>query len=83
MSFGNNYRDPVITGILMYVLQEHWQDTEREKRLFFCQIEALETDIYITEGARQYGDTWIENELRCANQDANPEFYRIAFKEEA
>ena len=27
-----------------------------------------------------YGDAWIENELREANEDANPLLYRIAFK---
>lgn len=32
-----------------------------------CQVEALETAIYITEGARKYGDAWIEKALRDAN----------------
>src|SRR5918994_5782075 len=32
-------------------LLEYWTDPEREKRLFFCQIEALETVIYLTEVA--------------------------------
>lgn len=61
-------------------LLEHWNNPERERKLFFCQIEALETAIYITEVARRYGDAWIENDLREVNQDANPELYRIAFK---
>ena len=61
-------------------LLEYWQRSEREPRLFFCQIEALETLIYITEAAKKYGDSWIENELRKANEDANPLLYRIAFK---
>lgn len=61
-------------------LLEYWQRPEREIRLFFCQIEALETLIYITEAAKKYGDAWIENELRKANEDANPLLYRIAFK---
>ena len=30
----------------------YWTDSNREKRLFFCQIEALETAIYITEVAK-------------------------------
>ena len=51
-------------------LLEYWQRSEREPRLFFCQIEALETLIYITEAAKKYGDSWIENELRKANKDA-------------
>ena len=32
-------------------LLEYWRDPERERKLFFCQIEALETAIYITEVA--------------------------------
>lgn len=68
-----------ITGTTRRLL-EHWSRSDRERLLFFCQIEALETAIYITEVARRYGDSWIENELRRANEDANPLLYRIAFK---
>ena len=53
-------------------LLEYWTDPDRETKLFFCQIEALETAIYITEVAGKYGDAWIENELREANDDAEP-----------
>jgi type III restriction enzyme len=58
----------------------YWRRDERERKLFFCQIEALETAIYITEVANKYNDAWIENDLRRANEDANPLLYRIAFK---
>jgi type III restriction enzyme len=61
-------------------LLEYWQRPDRDRRLFFCQIEALETVIYITEVASKYGDAWIENELRRVNEDANPLLLRIAFK---
>lgn len=61
-------------------LLEHWKNPERERRLFFCQIEALETLIYITEAAKNFGDAWIENALRDANQDANPLLSRMASK---
>ncbi|MEP7200044.1 MAG: DEAD/DEAH box helicase family protein [Chloroflexota bacterium] len=61
-------------------LLEYWQRAERERKLFFCQIEALETAIYITEVASKYGDAWIENELRRFNADANPLLYRTALK---
>ncbi len=61
-------------------LLEYWKSSERERKLFFCQIEALETAIYITEVAGKYGDAWIENELRRANEDANPLLFRLAFK---
>ena len=44
-------------------LLEYWSNPERDKKLFFCQIEALETAIYITEVAGKYGDAWIENSL--------------------
>jgi len=61
-------------------LLEYWSRPDRERRLFFCQIEALETAIYLTEVAPHYGDAWIENALRAANDAANPGLYRIAFK---
>ncbi len=61
-------------------LLEYWQRPDRERKLFFCQVEALETAIYITEVAKRYGDAWIENELHRFNTDFNPELYRIAFK---
>ncbi|HEY3393033.1 MAG TPA: DEAD/DEAH box helicase family protein, partial [Lacipirellulaceae bacterium] len=61
-------------------LLTYWTSPEREKRLFFCQIETLETAIYITEVAKKYGDAWIENELRAGNDTSNPGLPRIAFK---
>jgi type III restriction enzyme len=61
-------------------LLQYWTRPERERRLFFCQIEALETLIYLTEVAKQQGDTWIENQLHAANADANPLLYRVACK---
>ncbi len=32
-------------------LLDHWHDPEQERRLFFCQLEAIETAIYLTEAA--------------------------------
>jgi type III restriction enzyme len=64
----------------MFHLLQHWQNPEREHKLFFCQCEALQTAIYIGEVARKYGDVWIENELKRFNADANPLLYRIALK---
>lgn len=61
-------------------LLNYWKRPERERKLFFCQIEAVETAIYITEVASRYGDAWIINTLQSANQDANPNLFRIAFK---
>ena len=61
-------------------LLEYWTNPQRENKLFFCQIEALETAIYLTEAARKYGDAWIENKIREGNEASNPLLYRIAFK---
>lgn len=61
-------------------LLEHWSSPDRERRLFFCQIEAVETAIYLAEVASKYGDAWIENDLRAFNDAANPDLYRVAFK---
>jgi len=61
-------------------LLAYWTDPNREKKLFFCQIEALETAVYITEVARKYNDGWIENALRQANDTSNPGLPRTAFK---
>jgi type III restriction enzyme len=61
-------------------LLEYWRDSERDRRLFFCQLEALETVIYITEAATKAGDTWIENFLREANVGANAGLHRMALK---
>ena len=66
---------PVTAQLLAY-----WTDSIREKKLFFCQIEALETAIYITEVAKKYGDAWMDNKLREANDSSNPGLPRTAFK---
>ena len=61
-------------------LISHWTDPNREKKLFFCQNEALETAIYITEVSKKYGDAWIDNKIREANDTSNPGLSRMAFK---
>ena len=58
----------------------YWTDPNREKKLFFCQTEALETSIYIAEVAKKYGDAWIENAIREGNDTSNPGLPRTAFK---
>src|SRR5258707_1669301 len=58
----------------------YWTDPNRERKLFFCQNEALETAIYLAEVAKKYGDAWIENELREANDTSNPGLPRTPFK---
>ncbi|MBI3860932.1 MAG: DEAD/DEAH box helicase family protein [Planctomycetia bacterium] len=61
-------------------LLDYWTNPERDRKFYFCQIEALETVIYLAEAAHKYGDAWIENELRAGNQEANPLLDRIALK---
>jgi type III restriction enzyme len=61
-------------------LLEYWTDPDRDKPLFFCQIEALETVIYLTEAAARCGDGWIATELKSFNDAHNPLLDRIAFK---
>src|SRR3989338_6071645 len=52
-------------------LLNYWLDETRENKLFFCQIEALETLIFANEVAEKTGESWIINELKKANTDAN------------
>ena len=61
-------------------LLEYWQAPDRERRLFFCQVEAAETAIYLLEVASQYGEPWIENQLREFADQWNPGLLRVAFK---
>ncbi|MFC1782013.1 BPTD_3080 family restriction endonuclease [Planctomycetota bacterium] len=61
-------------------LLEYWTNPQRDNKLFYCQIEALETAIYLTEAATKFGDAWIENDIRQANEAINPTLFRLAFK---
>jgi len=57
----------------------YWRDENHENNLFFCQIEALETLIFITEVAEKAGEMWLPNELRKANNEATPGLFRRLF----
>jgi type III restriction enzyme len=61
-------------------LLEYWHNPERERRLFFCQIEALETAIYLTEVADRQDGAWIVRQLKEANDAHSPLLNRVAFK---
>lgn len=61
-------------------LLEHWSRPERERRLYWCQIEALETAMFLTEVAAKVGCAWIENKLTEVAGDFNAGLYRLAFK---
>jgi type III restriction enzyme len=64
-------------------LLQHWRHHKfSSTRPFFCQVEAVETIIWLTEVAPQAGKSgksFIEH-LANANNDANPELMRIAKK---
>ena len=69
---------PGVTKVTSRLL-DYWRNPSRPRRLFFCQIEALETLIYLTEIAPK-NDPWMLNQLRQYSQDANPLLFRMAFK---
>ncbi len=63
-------------------LLQHWRHHQFSGvRPFFCQIEAVETAIWLTEVAphSQVGKRFLEH-LANANHDANPELMRMALK---
>jgi type III restriction enzyme len=64
-------------------LLAHWRDHQFSGvRPFFCQVEAVETAIWLTEVAPQMGkagEGFLEH-LVNANNDANPELMRLALK---
>lgn len=61
-------------------LLAYWQDETRENKLFFCQIEAMETLMYLNEVGEKSGENWIINDLKKSNNEANPGLHRLAFK---
>ena len=63
-------------------LLEHWRHHKfGDVRPFFCQVEAVETAIWLTEVAPQSrnGRRFLDH-LVSANKDANPELMRLALK---
>lgn len=68
---------PATGRLLMHWRHHHFEGV----RPFFCQVEAVETVIWLTEVARRerrYARLW--EHLRGANEAANPELLRIAMK---
>ena len=61
-------------------LLEHWNNPENEPRLYFCQREAVETAIYLNEHDKKQRNDSFYNKLIEANEEANPDLFRIAFK---
>ncbi len=63
-------------------LLEHWRHHNfSDVRPFFCQVEAVETAIWLTEvaGLSKNGQRVLDH-LAAANRDANPELMRLALK---
>ncbi|WP_062515686.1 BPTD_3080 family restriction endonuclease [Halobacillus sp. KGW1] len=61
-------------------LLEYWNNKERDKKLFYCQLEAVETAIYIAEVAKKYDGKFIEEKLINEQRNVNSSLYRTAFK---
>ncbi len=64
-------------------LLQHWRHHDFASiRPFFCQVEAAESAIWLTEVAPQAGKVGegFLNHLANANNDANPELMRLALK---
>jgi type III restriction enzyme len=63
-------------------LLQHWRHHKfSDIRPFFCQIEAIETVIWLTEVAKnsKVGKGFLDH-LANANRDANPDLLRLALK---
>jgi type III restriction enzyme len=64
-------------------LLQHWRHHQfNDIRPFFCQVEAIETLIWLTEvapGDKAHGKRFIER-LKDANEGANPGLMRLALK---
>jgi len=60
-------------------LLRHWREHAfASYRPFFCQIEAVETAIWLTEVASRKSAVW--RHIVAANKQANPELLRLALK---
>ncbi len=66
---------PTTARLLHYWRQHHFQGI----RPFFCQIEAVETAIWLAEVAPKRAKPILDH-LHRANADANPDLFRIALK---
>ena len=80
--FSSNPIDWKVTPETARLLQ-HWRHHKfNDIRPFFCQIEAAEVVIWLTEVAPQSGKTGKKflQHLEDANGNANPELFRIAIK---
>ena len=68
-----------VTPITRKLLQ-HWADPDRENRVLFCQREAAETAIYLTEVAGRHGFTDWRRRVEPENEAHNDGLPRLAMK---
>ncbi|MFH0751322.1 MAG: DEAD/DEAH box helicase family protein [Chloroflexota bacterium] len=61
-------------------LLAYWRGDDRERRLFFCQVEAAETAIYLAEAASRLGDPKALNVIAAENARLNDGLPRLALK---
>ena len=62
-------------------LLQHWRHHDFSGvRPFFCQVEAVETAIWLAEVASSTADKQILDHVAGASEDANPELMRVALK---
>lgn len=76
-----NPADWGVTGTTQRLL-EHWRNHEFVgARPFFCQLEAVETIIWLTEVApKRAASKGLLDQIAKANEEANPELFRLAMK---
>lgn len=80
-----NPKDWQVTPITQRLLQ-HWRAIQKDEaqtiRPFFCQLEAVETAIWVAEVAPKMGERGrrVRKRLEVANAEANPDLFRVAMK---
>ena len=80
-----NPNDWQVSPVTQRLLQ-HWRaiqnDTNQAIRPFFCQLEAVETAIWLSEVSPKMGDRGrrVRRRLEAANAEANPDLFRVAMK---
>ena len=77
-------RNPADWGVtaVSQRLLEHWRHHKFVgPQPFFCQIEAVETIIWLTEVApKRAASKGLLDQIAKANEEANPELFRLALK---
>lgn len=61
-------------------LLDYWAAEDRDNRILFCQREAAETAVYLTEAAPKQGAHWIRGALDEHNAEHNARLPRVALK---